>query len=172
MKYGLIALLIYTLVPIILNLCILPHKSDKNVLVYPRSFIFVGCLGIVIINFAIVMFLKDGYNNKFLFLLIFVVCLQLAVWWLVLQALNWKLKLNDDCIVYRNFLRVTKTYQYSQVVKVKMCFSKKKKHCEKYKIFVDDKTITVENVVLGFDSLPKRLKNRLNKNGYKCEFEK
>jgi hypothetical protein len=127
MKYGLIALLVYTLVPAILSLCTIQRKSQKNVLTYPKSFIVIGCFGTIFINFATIMTFKDGYDNKFLFLLIFVVCLQLAVWWLMLQALNWKLELNDDCIVYRNFLRVTKTYQYSQVVKVKMRFSKKEK---------------------------------------------
>ena len=160
--------LIHILVPFVLIL--LSSKTsistkDTITLKYSKFFVFVGIGGSIFALSAYILSMQDLSENlkAFVFCTVGVLIMVLSCFWLFLQGLNWKIILCEDVLIHRNFLRVTKTYSYTEITKVKTCYNRKTKQVEKYKIFVGKQKITVESFVENFTLFNKLIGKKLKK---------
>jgi hypothetical protein len=95
---------------------------------------------------------------------------EFAMIWGFLKTLNFKLVLEDDFIVYRNLFGFTKKIQYEEVSKIKT-YMDKAHNVIKYRIYIGDTRIVVENFTSNFNDFPKIMKKRLKKARNNVQFE-
>ena len=141
---------------------------------YPWFWATIFLIGAVIIIAIIVAayYLRDDSVQLELqiFIFSFYSIFEFAVIWHLLKTLNFKLVLAEDFMIYRNLFGITKEIQYEEVSRIKTYMDKSHKVI-KYKIYVGNTRIVVENITTNFNDFPKIMKRRLKKAKNKVQFE-
>ena len=165
------------LVPIILRYIICKSQSSKScssyTFKYPMFLVLLFLIGIlVIVALCVGAYLQDNEVQLELQILLvsFYSIFAFAVAWHFLKTLNFKLLLEEDFIAYRNLFGVTKQIQYEEVSRIKT-YLDKSHNVIKYKIYVGDTRIVVENFTTNFNDFPKIMKRRLKKARNNVQFE-
>ncbi len=100
--------------------------------------------------------------------------LLISMSWLFLSSLNYRLIVNDDFLVYINFLGVKRQYRYEEITQVIGYYDKSGKRLEKYIISVGNKKIEINYFYGDLSALLSLIKKRLKKheNHLKIKYEK
>ena len=127
---------------------------------------------LVIVALCVGAYLQDNEVQLELQILLvsFYSIFAFAVAWHFLKTLNFKLLLEEDFIVYRNLFGVTKKIQYEEVSRIKT-YLDKSHNVIKYKIYIGDTRIVVENFTTNFNDFPKIMKRRLKKARNNVQFD-
>ena len=100
--------------------------------------------------------------------------LLISMSWLFLSSLNYRLIVNEDFLVYVNFLGIKKQYRYEEITRVMGCYDRSGKRLEKYIISVGNKKIEINyfygDLSVFLSLIKKRLKNHDNR--LKIEYRK
>ena len=109
-----------------------------------------------------------------LFIPVCVYLITLGVLWLFLSALNYRLIVNEDVLVYVNFLGIKKKYRYEEITQVIGYYDRHGKYLEKYIICIGKKKIEINlfygNLPVFLSLIKKRLKKHENR--LKIEYKK
>ena len=165
------------LVPIILRFVTWKSQSSKScspyTFKYPLFLVLLFLIGaFAIIALCVGAYLQDNEAQIELqiFIFSFYSIFEFAVIWHFLKTLNFKLVLEDDFIVYRNLFGITKEIQYEEVSRIKT-YTDKFHNVIKYKIYIGETRIVVENFTTNFNDFPKIIKKRLKKAKNNVQFE-
>ena len=165
------------LIPIILRFVTWKSQSSKSCSPYTFKYPLFLVLFFLIGAFAIIALCVGAYlqDNEAqielkIFIFSFYSIFAFAVAWHFLKTLNFKLVLEDDFIVYRNLFGVTKKIQYEEVSRIKT-YLDKSHNVIKYKIYIGETRIVIENFTTNFNDFPKIMKRRLKKAGNNVQFE-
>ena len=165
------------LVPVILRYITCKSQSSKScssyTFKYPMFLVLLFLMGIlVIVALCVGAYLQDSDVQLELQILLisFYSIFAFAVAWHFLKTLNFKLVLAEDFIVYRNLYGVTKKMQYEEVSRIKT-YMDKSHNVIKYRIYIGDTRIVVENLTTNFQDFPEIMKRRLKKAKNKVQFE-
>ena len=165
------------LVPIILSFVTWKSQSSKScspyTFKYPLFLVLFFLIGaFIIIALCIACYLQKNEAQIELQIFIFSSCsiLEFAEIWQFLKILNFKLVLEDDFIVYRNLFGFTKKIQYEEVSRIKT-YLDKSHNAIKYKIYIGETRIVIENFATNFNDFPKIMKRRLKKAKNNVKFE-
>lgn len=167
---------IHILIPLVLRLVHFNSSSNKsttNIIKYPYFFLIVGIGGGIVVCGAFLLAMWQGFDNSSaakIFCYTTVIILYPMSIWLSMQALNWKIIIDEEALIFTNFLRITRKYRYSNFTHIYVCHNRNAK-IEKYILFVGKKRITVEGIVENFDNFEKLLKKRLKKEKLQPKFE-
>ena len=165
------------LIPIILRFVTWKSQSSKSCSPYTFKYPLFLALFFLIGSFAIIALCVGAYlqDNEAqielkIFIFSFYSIFAFAVAWHFLKTLNFKLVLEDDFIVYRNLFGVTKKIQYEEVSRIKT-YLDKSHNVIKYKIYIGETRIVVENFTTNFNDFSKIMKRRLKKARNNVQFE-
>ena len=157
------------LVPIILRFITCKSQSSKScsqyTFKYPLFLVLLFLIGaFAIIALCVGAYLQDSEVQLELQILIvsFYSIFAFAVFWHFLKTLNFKLVLAEDFMIYRNLFGITKEIQYGEVSRIKT-YRDKSHNVTKYKVYIGNTAIVVENFTTNFNNFPKIMKKRLNK---------
>jgi|GEM_PF-1578945 len=169
MQIILSVLLISLLIPLILRFIVFKIQSLKSsslyTFKYPKSlaaFCSIGIFVIFALWYGIYLQNKKVDLGLEIVLLTFYSLFVMALTWQLLKALNFQLVLEEDCMLYRNFLGFVRKIDYKEITNIKE-YNDKSRNPIQYKIYIGNKRIVVDNFIVGFDSFPKIMKNRLRK---------
>ena len=163
-----------------------PHK-----LRFPRCFAVIGSGMPLACGWLIYeMFRAEDWEEaKLLYLVLISLFFLLGIGgvWLILHALNWGIDIKDDRIVYRNFLRFTRTVYYTEITQIEHReprFVNKgdrnrfrrgwlnifygSKRISSYRIYIGKRFITVDSVVYNYNSSVPRILKAMKKQGITC----
>jgi len=164
-------------VPVILRYITCKSQSSKSyspyTFKYPLFLVLIFLTGIfAIIALCVGAYLQENEVQLELQILLvsFYSIFAFAVAWHFLKTLNFKLLLEEDFIVYRNLFGVTKKIQYEEVSRIKT-YLDKSHNVIKYKIYIGDTSIVVENFTTNFNDFPKIMKRRLKKARHNVQFD-
>ena len=164
-------------VPVILRYITCKSQSSKSyspyTFKYPLFLVLIFLTGIfAIIALCVGAYLQENEVQLELQILLvsFYSIFAFAVAWHFLKTLNFKLLLEEDFIVYRNLFGVTKKIQYEEVSRIKT-YLDKSHNVIKYKIYIGETRIVVENFTTNFNDFPKIMKRRLKKARNNVQFE-
>ncbi len=164
---GIVTISISILVPLIL--AFVKRPSDKVpskfvIFCYPRFFTVIAIVGMITVAVAVIFMSIQGLGKNiaaeiFGFIMTSVIfggCLGLF-----LCSLNWKLVLEEDGFTYKNALGFSRWYSYSDILRIFAYYRRNSRQPEKYKLYVNDKQITVEGVTINFGNFERTLIRRL-----------
>ena len=140
---------------------------------YPMFLVLLFLIGIfAIVVLCVGAFLqgKEVQLELQIFLVTFYSIFAFAVIWHFLKTLNFKLVLEEDFILHRNLFGITKKIQYEEVSRIKT-YMDKSHNVIKYRIYIGDTRIDVENFTSNFNEFPKIMKKRLKKARNDVQFE-
>ena len=140
---------------------------------FTASGLIEGIGGGIVVCGAFLLAMWQGFDNSSaakIFCYTTVIILYTMSIWLSMQALNWKIIIDEEALIFTNFLRITRKYRYSNFTHIYVCHNRNNK-IEKYILFVGKKRITVEGIVENFDNFEKLLKKRLKKEKLQPKFE-
>lgn len=165
------------LIPIILRFVTWKSQSSKSCSPYTFKYPLFLVLFFLIGAFAIITLCVGAYlqDNEAqielqIFIFSFYSIFEFAVIWHFLKTLNFKLVLEDDFIVYRNLFGFTKKIQYEEVSRIKT-YLDKSHNVTKYKIYIGETRIVIENFTTNFNDFPKIMKRRLKKARNNVQFD-
>jgi hypothetical protein len=148
------------------------YKSSTNksvnscVLKYPKFLVILGIIGAsfcIGLNVAVEFSDKSQVYNIFLYYMIVhtgFTILTIGGFWMFLQAMNWQLILEEDCMIYRNLWGKSRKIEYGEITKIKTCNNKYQEPI-KYIVYTGDRRIIVENFTINFNVFPNIMKKRL-----------
>ena len=165
------------LVPIILRFVTSKSQSSKShspyTFKYPIFWVLFFSIGLLLIVALFVgAYLQDNEIQIELkiFLISFYSIFTFAGVWHLLKTLNFKLVLEEDSILYRNLFGITKKIQYEEISRIKK-HTDKFNNVIKYRIYIGNTRIDVENFTTNFNDFPIILKKRLKKAKNNVQFE-
>lgn len=165
------------LIPIILRFVTWKSQSSKSCSPYTFKYPLFLALFFLIGAFAIIALCVGAYlqDNEAqielqIFIFSFYSIFEFAVIWHFLKTLNFKLVLEDDFIVYRNLFGFTKKIQYKEVSRIKT-YLDKSHNVIKYKIYIGETRIVIENFTTNFNNFSKIMKRRLQTAKNNLRFE-
>lgn len=164
---GIVTMSIFILIPLIL--AFVKRPSDKVLskfvsFYYPRFFTAIAIVGMMTVTVAVTLMSIQGLGKNivaeiFCFMMtsvIFLLCLCLFLF-----SLNWKLFLEEDGLTYKNALGISRRYSYSDISRIIAYYRRNSKEPEKYKLYVNDKRITIEGVTINFGNFERAVIRRL-----------
>ena len=165
------------LIPIILKFLTWKSQSSKSCSPYTfryskyLSIIFIAGLIIIIVLFVWVCL--SGFEPKLeleIFLLSFYSIFTFAIILQILKVLNFQLKLEEEFMLYSNLFGIVRKISYEEITKIKI-YKDKSHNVIKYKIYIGETRIVIENFATNFNDFPKIMKRRLKtvKNNLKFE---
>ena len=168
--------------PLIINLIAVKaeQKSGNNccVLKYPLFFSSIIAICVVILNLSMVLGATEFASGETtvnktgaIILLALNALLCLAGFFELLLITNSRVALDRVELVHRNFLGIKKVYQYSQITRIKVIYEKKTVKPKSIKIFVDNKRISIEHLMINFIYAERTIKNRLRRAGNSVKLE-
>ena len=163
----------------------------------PHYMTVVGIVGLALSTWLILAMLRDENREtaKFVYLLLgipFFALLGAGGIAMLLHGLNWSLDIKEDCIVYRNAFRCTRTVYYTEITRIrhrKPRFGLKqgqRPHKSKdwigdcinefilskfngsYRIYIGKKSIEVNSFVYNYDGSAERILKNMKKQGVQC----
>lgn len=163
--YGILIIVIEILIPLILTVRRSKH-IDKTTFRYPKTVSIAGILGAATSAIPLWLgFLKGDHIGlhwiSIVFLISVCALIHLGSCYLILLGANWKIELSDEGLKYTNWFGKKKCIPYSCIIEIKAFNDLKNTKIEKYKIYYQDKVITVDYLIEGFDSFLKTLKRRI-----------
>ncbi len=172
-----IPMLICTLVPLILwivSLCLDNYISLSSVIEYPKFFLMCSIGGILTVIISLVLCMFQGLDENIsasIFVLSSLSALFLMFLWLFLTSLNWKLIIEDEELIHKNFLGITKKYKYSEITRIVVCYNRNVNKIEKYKLYIGKRKITIECITKNYASFERLIKRGLRKSNNQLQFE-
>jgi hypothetical protein len=142
----------------------MPHKS--NVFVYTKFMAGVGIFGIIVfdtINILSVCLTDDSLADKIGYTLVFQTFNLLGVY-LILAGFNLKVELYKEEMIYTNFLRISKKYNYHDIEKVVFDYFKNSKKVEKAAIYYKKRKTIIDCYFIDFDELVGILRRKIKQN--------
>ena len=172
MVYIISTILISLIVPCVLSFVVYKSSTNKSVnscvLRYPKFFAVIGIIGAsfcIGLNVAVEFSDKSQVYNIFLYYMIVhtgFTIITIGELWMFLQAMNWQLILEEDCIIHRNCFGIVKKIKYEEIKKIKTYYDRSQT-ADKYKIYTLKRTITIECFAINFHDFSKIMKKRLKK---------
>ncbi len=174
--YGITLIAINALVPLILGIVsahTLKTQNSSNTLTVSKFFLIVGLIGTITITVAFSLCVWQGFENiaAFIFITTFCILFFLGQLWLFLHSMNWKLIIDEEKLIYRNFLGIVREYSYTEITRICVYYHKRTGALEKYKVFLGKRKITVEYIVKNFNRFEYLIKKGLRKAKNRIEFE-
>lgn len=168
-SYHITTILINLIVPFVVSIPLIfrkemPHKS--NVFVYTKFMAGVGILGIIVfdtINILSVCLTDDSLADKIGYTLMFQTFNLLGVY-LILVSFNSKVELYKEDMIFTNFLRISKKFNYHDIEKVVFYYFKNSKNIEKVAIYCKKKKIVIDCYFIDFDEIVRILRRRIKQN--------
>ena len=168
-SYHITMILINLIVPFVVSIPLIfrkemPHKS--NVFVYTKFMAGVGIFGIIVfdtINILLVCLTDDSLADKIGYTLVFQTFNLLGVY-LILVSFNSKVELYKEDMIFTNFLRISKKFNYHDIEKVVFYYFKNSKNIEKVAIYCKKKKIVIDCYFIDFDEIVRILRRRIKQN--------
>lgn len=155
------------LIPIVLRFVTWKSQSSKSCSPYTFKyplflalFFLIGACAIIALCVGAYLQGNEAQIELQIFIFSFYSIFEFAVIWHFLKTLNFKLVLEDDFIVYRNLFGFTKKIQYKEVSRIKT-YLDKSHNVIKYKIYIGETRIVIENFTTNFNDFSKIMKRRL-----------
>ena len=177
-SYVITVTTIIVLIPIILRA--VKTKSDKvtsdsDMLCYPRFYVITGMLIMVMIVLILILMCIQGLGENVaveIFCFVFGSFMFVSGSWLFLHSINWRLTLGADKLEQKGLIGIIREYSYSDISRI-VAFYRKGYHTpEKYKIYIGSKHITIESVVINFNSFERKIMRRLKISKSSIKIEK
>lgn len=136
MQIFLSMFLIYAIVPLALSLMLLKVQGASSDSSYtfkrPNFFVAFGIFGMLagltvccILWFSPLEEVNPDARTFFLTVMtLFYGGMFFVGLWLTLHTLNWKLVLDEEFMIYKNFIGVTRRMQYEEISQIKVCKDK------------------------------------------------
>ena len=167
--YHITFILINLIVPFVVSIPLIfrkevPHNS--NVFVYTKFMAGVGIFGIIVfdtINILLVCLTDDSLADKIGFTLMFQTFNLLGVY-LILVSFNSKVELYKEDMIFTNFLRISKKFNYHDIEKVVFYYFKNSKNIEKVAIYCKKKKIVIDCYFIDFDEIVRILRRKIKQN--------
>ena len=165
--YGILIIVIEILISLILT-----ARRGKNVnkttFRYPKAVSIAGILGAATTAIPLWLgFLKGDHIGLHWISIVFLISacalIHLGSCYLILLGANWKIELSDEGLKYTNWFAKKKCIPYSCIIEIKAFNNLKNTKIEKYKIYYQDKVITVDYLIEGFDCFFKTLKKMIKR---------
>jgi len=140
------------------------HKS--NVFVYTKFMAGGGIFCIIFfetINILSVCLTDDSLADKIGYTLVFQTFNLLGAY-LILVSFNSKVELYKEDMIFTNFLRISKKYNYHDIEKVVFYYFKNSKNIEKVAIYCKKKKIVIDCYFIDFDEIVRILRRRIKQN--------
>jgi len=140
------------------------HKS--NVFVYTKLMVGVGIfgmIGITTINILLVCLSADSLVDKISLTCVFQTFNLLSAY-AILVGSNLKVELCDEEIIYTNFLRISKKYNYHDIEKVVFYYFKSSRKVEKVAIYYKKRKTIIDCYFIDFDELVGILRRKIKQN--------
>ena len=93
------------------------EKQEVNIVRLPKIYAIIGLVCFIAFLAIIIAYILTSNEHSVWFILLFSIFLGLCIF-LVISALNWRIKYNDEKIEYRTMFRHTLNFRYSDIVKV------------------------------------------------------
>ena len=162
-------LLTSLLVPIILRFIVCKIQSSKSspqyIFKYPIFIPILLLIGIITIILLFIWAYLSDYEASlalYVFLYSFYFLFTIAGAWQFWKTLNFQLILEEDFLLYRNFLGKVKQIKYEEISKIKT-YNGKSNNPIQYRIYIGNKKIDVDNFTTNFNDFPNIMKKRLKK---------
>ena len=164
-------------VPLILEFIVLKSSLSKfsspYTFRYPKYLSIIFIAGLIIIIVLFVWVYLSGFEPKLeleIFLLSFYSIFTFAIILQILKVLNFQLELEEEFMLYRNLFGIVRKISYEEITKIKI-YKDKSNNPIKYKIYIGETRIVIENFTTNFNDFPKIMKRRLKtaKNNVKFE---
>ena len=168
-SYHITFILINIIVPFVVSIPLIfrkemPHKS--NVFVYTKFMAGVGIFGIIVfdtINILLVCLTDDSLADKIGYTLVFQTFNLLGVY-LILVSFNSKVELYKEDMIFTNFLRISKKFNYHDIEKVVFYYFKNSKNVEKVAIYCKNKRVVIDYFFIDFDEIVRILRRKIKQN--------
>ncbi len=175
---------------------LLPKRLPLHKLRFPRYGIGVGLAGLAVVLLLIpeVYPAVDWEEFKIAYILFFIPFfsfIALGSVCLLLLSLNWGIDIQEDCIVYRNILRRTRTVRFSEITGIEHReprFGNKNrgrssrlfdwedwimelivpKKITSYCIYIGKRSIQVDSFLRNFEGSAERILKAMKKQGVQC----
>lgn len=165
-------------------------RVPRNMLKVPRYLATLG-IGMPVASIWVIIEMlsaEDWEKARLLYLLLGIPLFSLLAiggGWLVLIALNWRIEIKDDHIVYRNIFRRTRIVYYTEITGIERRMPKnppkadripsrfervvgKRKFFGSYSIYIGKRSILVDSAVYHYDSSAERIIHAMKKQGIQC----
>ena len=165
-SYHITIIFIHLIVPVIVSIPLLFRKETShknNTFVYSKFFLGVGIFITVCItamNIFLLCVSNDPLAEKIWVTVGFQSFNLLGVA-LILMALNLKVQLNKEEIIYRNFLGISKKYKYVDIEKVVFYYYKNSKTIEKVAIYSKRRRFVIDYYFNDFEEIIRILRIRI-----------
>lgn len=126
----------------------------------------VGIFGIIFfstINILAVCLSDDSLVDKIGYTLVFQTFNLLGVY-LILVSFNSKVELYKEDMIFTNFLRISKKFNYHDIEKVVFYYFKNSKNVEKVAIYCKNKRVVIDYFFIGFDEIVRILRRKIKQN--------
>lgn len=90
---------------------------------------------------------------------------------LILYRVCWRLVLDEEVLIFRNLLGITKIYKYTEITRIRIIYIRNAKTPEKYLININKVKIVVDYLQFNFNNFERLIKKRLKKAKNPIEFE-
>lgn len=168
MLYSFISIILTSiLVPLILRFIVFKSQSTKSSTIYtfkyPRFLTIFFCIPIIMI---IILFVwaylsnEQGTLGLYVFLYAFYSLFTIALIWCILRTFNFELILEEDYMLYRNFFGISNKIKYKEITRIN-AYNDKLHNPVKYRIYIGNRVITLDNFTINFSNFPKLMKKRL-----------
>ena len=168
-SYHITMILINLIVPFVVSIPLIfrkemPHKS--NVFVYTKFMAGGGIFCIIFfetINILSVCLTDDSLADKIGYTLVFQTFNLLGAY-LILVSFNSKVELYKEDMIFTNFLRISKKFNYHDIEKVVFYYFKNSKNIEKVAIYCKNKRVVIDYFFIGFDEIVRILRRKIKQN--------
>ena len=167
--YHITFILINLIVPFVVSIPLIFRKKvshKSNVFVYTKFMAGVGIfgmIGITTLNILLVCLSADFLAEKIGLTCVFQAFNLLDVY-LILAGFNLKVELYKEEMVYTNFLRISKKYNYHDIEKVVFYYFKNSKKVEKAAIYYKKRKTIIDCYFIDFDELVGILRRKIKQN--------
>jgi len=133
------------------------QEYDKTLtnLTLPSSIFVTGLIGFILCTSVALCLIFFKQEEEHLFIAILLFLISILYVWLMMYSLNWRIIIKKDSFTFRNSLRISKEYSYSDIVKIKRI------KIGGFRLYLKNgKNIAVDFYVKGIDNLWDILKMR------------
>lgn len=172
-------LIIPLLVPLILSLVISRASNtctSKSEFRHPTAYLYLGIFALPLCVIGFVGMINQGFGDRHIVVIIFLLSIPIVMGclsiYMVLCSLCWKLSLDEDRLIYRNFFGVTKIYSYDNITKACKYYLRDSKEPYKFIVCVCKTKIQIEYTDVNFSRFEYLINKRLKKTKNPVQFEK
>lgn len=165
------------LVPILMCAIISPTITNSNEYRYPLKFLIFGISGFLLVLLLNIWWLHNNSQTdlvNIILLVIFDIPMFGGSIYFILSGVNWKIELRQGELIFRNFFRITRKYNYSEINKIEIYPPHRLTGSlpEKYVIYICKRHIKMECTVTNFEDFIKEIKKNMRENNSFCNIVK